>query len=302
MKYVRIIIWLLLIFNAINCKRPAQNADQTPSYHLDYELKSPAEFALGKLTTSNGICFSKDGTNLYTSKPIEKKFRNGKSLMGIFIHTFNNGKWEEPELIDFEIDIDAYHPVLSYDNNILFFNSRSHADSTNFEVPHNIWYAVKTKSGWSTPEMVEGVNSEFYDSYPSPAKNNNLYFNSDRPGGKGGMDIYISKFKNGKYQLPINLEALNSIDAENDLVLDPNENFIIFNRYINATNEIDLYVSFRKNGIWDSPKKLDKINMNNKWELTPTISPDGKYFFYELEGKIMQIDLNEIMDQKNNIQ
>ena len=106
-------------------------------------------------------------------------------------------------------------------------------------IPHNIWFSKKTASGWSLPKMLEGINSVSYDSYPSIAKNNNLYFNSDRMGGMGGMDIYVSYYLNGKYQKPTNIRNINSEHSENDLVVDPEEKFIIFNRYIDSTKAID---------------------------------------------------------------
>ena len=122
-----------------------------------------------------------------------------------------------------------------------------------------------------------------------------MYFNSDREGGKGGMDIYVSNYVNGEYQEPINLKTLNSDQTENDLVVDPEEKFIIFNRYIDSIKALDLYISYREGEDWGKPRALDKINSPKKWELTPSLSPEGKYFFYELDGKIMQIDLAELV-------
>ena len=253
----------------------------------------PIIFAQDQITTRNGINFSKEGTTLYTSGQLSRKFDNGRYYAGIFESQYKAGRWTDPEDIQLGLDIDAYHPVLSMDNKSLFFNSRSHPDSANRSIPHNIWATHKTPGGWSIPEMVVGVNSLAYDSYPSVARNNNLYFNSDRDGR--GMDFYVSHFTDGKYQEPINIENLNSSDVENDLVVDPDERFVVFNRYINSTEEIDLFISFRANNEWTTPRKLDNINSPNDWELTPTLSPDGKYFFYELNHNIMQIDLASLI-------
>jgi len=126
--------------------------------------------------------------------------------------------------------------------------------------------------------MAQGINSSIYDSYPTLARNNNIYFNSDRVGGKGGMDIYVSYYVDGKYQNPINLKTINSPDVENDLVVDPDERFIISNKYIAADKSIDLYISHKRDGVWSKPQKLPKVNTSDKWKLTPTLSPDGEYF------------------------
>ncbi len=277
------------------CSFLASPKQEISSYHSAVELLEPIIFAQGQVSTVNGISFSKMGDTLYTSGTLERKFDNDRSYAGIFESFYVEDGWTEPRILDMGIDIDAYHPVLSMDNNILFFNSRSHLDSINKSVPHDIWAAYQTQQGWSEPAPVEGINSEAYDSYPSVAANLNLYFNSDRPGGKGGMDLYMARYIDGQYQKPVNLEALNSEDVENDLVIDPEERFIIFNRYIHATATIDLFIAFRKGNSWSNPRKLDNLNADDTWELTPSLSPDGKYFFYELDNNIMQVELAHLI-------
>ncbi|MDN5201967.1 hypothetical protein QQ008_11350 [Fulvivirgaceae bacterium BMA10] len=291
MKDLNIIIVIILF---TGCLSENSNNSSAP-YASQKELTEPVAFAPDRITTTNGICFSKDGGTLYTSGQIDRKFNNERNYAGIFESHYENGQWTDPQKIKLTPDIDAYHPVLSSDNKMLFFNSRSHPDSGNNAIAHNIWVMHRNEEGWSRPTMVQGINSLAYDSYPSIARNNNLYFNSDREGGKGGMDFYVSHFVDGHYQEPANLENLNSSDVENDLVVDPDERFIIFNRYINATKELDLFISFRKNNKWTIPRKLDNINAPDTWELTPSLSPGGKYFFYELKNNIMQIDLAHLI-------
>lgn len=280
---------LLVLILLSSCKNK-----NIPPYSRLEKLSEPIVFLNAQITSQNGICFSEDGSTLYTSNPIEEDFTSSKSKMGIYESVYKDGNWSSSELINLD-GLDAYHPVLSNDGSKLFFNSRSHPDTLEKAIPHNIWFVSKSKEGWTNPQLVSGVNSDGYDSYPSLARNNNLYFNSNRDGGEGGMDFYVSYFENGSYQDPIPLLALNSVHEENDLAVDPEERFIIFNRYIHATKSIDLFISYNKNGAWSDPKALININKDNQWELTPTISPDGNYFFYEVEGRIMQIDLDIIV-------
>ncbi len=291
-KFGYIIFTFLLI--CVGCN--TANETEPPPYQLAEYSGSPVPFAGGEITTVNGISFTNDGKTLYTSDNLSQKATNDRSFAGIFKRVFKDGQWGAPESLAFNTSIDAYHPVLSADNKRIFFNSRSHPDSTNVFIPHNIWYADLTESGWSEPKMLNYINSSSYDSYPSIALNNNLYFNSDRPGGQGGMDIYMSEYKDGKYSTPANIEGINSPFSENDLVVDPDEKFIIFNRYIDSSRTLDMYVSMKLSNTWTQPKKLDIINADDKWELTPTLSPDKQYFFYELDGKIMQIELEVLLD------
>ncbi len=59
---------------------------------------------------------------------------------------------------------------------------------------YDIYKATKTKTGWSEPiNAGRNVNSDFWDSAPSIAPDGQaLYFCSNRPGGYGGIDIYVS--------------------------------------------------------------------------------------------------------------
>lgn len=110
----------------------------------------------------------------------------------------------------------------------------------------------------------------------------------------GGGDIYRSKFVNGKYQSPESVTDLNSTDNENDVCIDPFERFIIFNRYIEATREIKLFLSIRAGANWTTPRVITPLEKDTDWELTPTLSPDGKYFFYEVNSNILRVPVAEL--------
>ena len=58
------------MFFIMNCKQTQNNGKNMPPYYLQEKLKFPIEFANGKITTNNGINFSKDGKILYTSNVI----------------------------------------------------------------------------------------------------------------------------------------------------------------------------------------------------------------------------------------
>ena len=58
----------------------------------------------------------------------------------------------------------------------------------------DIYSSVKDRNNWSDPvKLTGGVNSDAWDGYPSISSDGKtLYFSSDRGGGVGGKDIYIS--------------------------------------------------------------------------------------------------------------
>jgi outer membrane protein OmpA-like peptidoglycan-associated protein len=62
---------------------------------------------------------------------------------------------------------------------------------------YDIYSVHKTNAGWSVPKNLgRNINTDFWDSAPSIAPDGKaLYFCSNRPGGYGGIDIYVS-YKN----------------------------------------------------------------------------------------------------------
>jgi hypothetical protein len=142
----------------------------------------------------------------------------------------------------------------------------------------------KTGGGWGEPKNVgPPVNSKGSEWYPTVAASGTIYFGSDREGGKGRTDIYRSRLVNGKYAEAENLgDAVNTQFNEFEPLIAPDESFMIFmaGGRPEGRGGLDLYVSYNRDGAWTKPANLgDKINSAGN-EYSPTISPDGKYFFW----------------------
>ena len=67
-------------------------------------------------------------------------------------------------------------------------------------------YRVANDSEWTQPQPFGAtINTPSYEGMPSLSPDNReLYFVSDRKGGYGGYDIWISRFEDGLWQLPVN--------------------------------------------------------------------------------------------------
>jgi outer membrane protein OmpA-like peptidoglycan-associated protein len=110
--------------------------------------------------------------------------------------------------------------ALSADGHYLFFTrceNRSLDAWTDGGCDLFMAYRVSNDSGWTIPQPFGAtINTPNYEGMPSLSPDNNeLYFVSDRPGGYGGMDIWISRFDNGLWQEPVNAGPnINSIGNE----------------------------------------------------------------------------------------
>ena len=69
-----------------------------------------------------------------------------------------------------------------------------------------IAYRVVDDSAWTQPQPFGAtINTPAYEGMGTLSPDNReLYFVSDRPGGYGGYDIWISHFEDGLWQLPVN--------------------------------------------------------------------------------------------------
>lgn len=263
-------------------------AAQPPPYHVDHPLDRPLAFANGKIRSSNGIAFTPDGRTLYTASDID-------GVAQIHESRFVDGAWTEPTQVPFNSPYHDYQPRLTPDGRRLLFNSRRPMPGTEAETAGSkLWVTERGEKGWGEPTFLVGVNTPdpaIRDSYASVASDGTLYFRSTRSGGLGDGDIYRAEPDGAGGYGPVQPVAeLNSPHNENDLFVDPGERFVIFNRYFESTDDISLFISFATEHGWTPPRVVEELE-TPVYELTPTVSPEGRYFFYELRGTIHQIDL-----------
>lgn len=76
---------------------------------------------------------------------------------------------------------------------------------------------------WSPPQPLPALNSAFHETAPALTGDGAfLYFVSDRPGGRGGTDIWVAKWDGEEYAWPLPLTGrVNTPFAETDPALSP---------------------------------------------------------------------------------
>ncbi len=126
-----------------------------------------------------------------------------------------DGKWHSEGLFEGNINNPAFNtgnPVMSDDGKNLFF-TRSRKNWQNKYISE-IFVSHSDGARWGTPEKLPyPINREdFTSTQPALGKNlrsgkDILYFVSDRPGGKGGMDVWYTEYdkKTDTYRDPVNL-------------------------------------------------------------------------------------------------
>ncbi|MFN3404028.1 MAG: OmpA family protein [Cytophagaceae bacterium] len=132
-----------------------------------------------------------------------KKEENGQWFEDIYISTRDslNGSWSKPENI-------AYINTAGHDASIGLSPDGQELFIYKDEGNGDIFVSVLEGNKWSEPKKIPGgINSKFHEpSATTSADEKVLFFTSDRDGGFGGYDIYMTKMlPNGQWALPKNL-------------------------------------------------------------------------------------------------
>jgi glucose/arabinose dehydrogenase len=265
-----------------------------PPYARRERLLRPEPFAGGRIHTVNGIAFTQDGRTLYTADWVDERDSTGRRRARIFEWRHDGSGWSGPTPVTFASRYTDYQPVMAPDGRRIYFQSTRPLPGDSAEVLQNLWYAERSGSGWGDAQPITALNTPHREGYPSVLADGTAYFVSDRPGGTGGHDFYRSRMVGGVWSAPEPVHELNTRDDENDLFVDPQERFVIFNRYVKATNAVDLFIAVRDGARWRPARRLDELN-GPGWELTPSVSPDGQYLFYTVDGTIMQAELRPLL-------
>jgi outer membrane protein OmpA-like peptidoglycan-associated protein/tetratricopeptide (TPR) repeat protein len=150
----------------------------------------------------------------------------------------------------------------------------------------DIYISFLEKEGWSSPvNLGNRVNTEFWESAPSlsPDKKD-LYFTSNRPGGYGGKDIYVSHLqRNGQWGEPENLGPLiNTVGDESaPFIHADNESLYFTSNGHPGYGGDDLFVSRKDSaGNWTRPVNLGYPVNTIDNEGSIVVTADGKTAYY----------------------
>lgn len=259
-------------------------------------VTQPWPIADGKLRTMNGIAFTRDGQTLYTGLGVGERDARGRPRARLMVQSYRAGAWTTPEPLAINSRFSAYQPVLAPDGKRLYFNSTRPLPGESEERPHQIWMADRSGDRWDEPRPLP-VGAGSNASYPAITSGGTLLFTSNRPGGLGGRDIWTSRIIRGEWSQPVLVPELSSPDDENDVWIDPGSRFAILNRFVESSREISLFVSHHRRGRWSAPRPLDAVNRPKAWELTPCVSPDGRYLLFSLNGVIHSMELRRALER-----
>jgi len=123
----------------------------------------------------------------------------------------------------------------------------------------DIYVSYLKGSKWTNPEPLPyPINTKYHESSASLGPDGKtLYFVSDRPGSKGGRDIWMSKRNNKQWSYPINLTNINTtFDEEGVNEEDDGKTLYFSSKGHNTMGGYDIFKSTNENGKWTNPTNL----------------------------------------------
>jgi outer membrane protein OmpA-like peptidoglycan-associated protein len=155
--------------------------------------------------------------------------------------------------------------------------------------------AIKNPQPFNPQNVGPGINSNFYEYFPSITADGNtfLFTRNLRFEGKEGSqeDFYVSEKINQQWQPALPLKSINSMSNEGAPSLSADGQFMFFVLCPDITGgygrsskkgfgSCDIFFSQKINGKWSEPMNVgEPINTSN-WETQPSFSSDGKTLYF----------------------
>jgi len=209
------------------------------------------------------VSFSPNLAEMYFSPTI-----NGHSY--VHFSKLENKQWTKPRRANFTKGkiSDEFSPLVSHSGNRIYFATY---DPT---APLKIWYVNRLKDSWSDAILLDSPINKDEVVKPTEAKNGDLFYYNE---SKGKMFYAVNK--NGKFpevrEVGIPYGSLGFISPSQDYLV------VQAHKENDKTKDKDIYVYFKKkDGTWSTPISLGNAVNTNYREGGPTLSPDGKYLFF----------------------
>ncbi|MGB3777668.1 MAG: OmpA family protein [Tunicatimonas sp.] len=201
-------------------------------------------------------------------------------------HKDGNGNWAEPQLLSENITTPRNEGTcaVSADGRTLIFTA---CEDRRGRGSCDLFITRRTGNRWSRPENLgPGVNGRSWESQPAlTADGRTLYFVSDRPGGQGLRDIYVSQWQDSLWGPALNVgPEINSARDDVSPFIHANGQTLYFaSNGLPGFGGFDLYVAELAGDNWSEPKNLGYPINTAQDQASLHITADGRYGYYSNE-------------------
>lgn len=176
--------------------------------------------------------------------------------------------------------------MISADGHYIFFSRTENRSENGWDRGGcDLYMAYTADSVWSVPQSFGAtINTPGYEGMPCLSPDNReLYFASDRPGGYGGLDIWVSNFEDGLWQPPRNMgPEINTAGNESAPFLHiDNQTLYFASDGLPGMGGTDLFMCRRiTDTVWSKPVNMGRpINTSADENSIFITSNGGKAYF-----------------------
>ena len=187
----------------------------------------------------------------------------------VMLSRLAGGEWSPPVNITPELmsDGDMYISCLSSDGKLLLLSRDDDFNS-------DLYSSTYDGNTWSPcRKLNKNINTKYWESHGFITEDGQkLIFASDRPGGYGGLDLYISKKTGGDWGPAVNLgpEINTPLNEDRPFLINYGKTLFFSSQGHITMGGYDLFrTELQSNNIWNNPKNLGY----------PLNTPDDNIFF-----------------------
>lgn len=263
------------------------------------KLKENVAFAIAERDNPQDVVFEKLKANLngfdmqyfpsvdaFGQIVFTARARGARSDENLLVSYDSAGFWTKPVSISENINTERNEgtAAISADGQTLVFtgcNKEGNIGSC------DLYISYKEDNNWSEPELLgESVNSEAWESQPSLSRDGKtLYFVSNRSGGLGKQDIYVSENLKGEWQPAVNLGVTVNTSGNDcaPFIYADNSTLFFSSDGKKGLGGLDLFKVTKSNDAWGSAENLGYPINNEKDQIGYSISLDGWAYYSEVE-------------------
>ncbi|GAB1430019.1 OmpA family protein [Ignavibacteria bacterium] len=202
--------------------------------------------------------------------------REGDGQRLFYVERSSSG-WREPEMVSGDVNDGEQvgAPTLTPDGQFMVFSAYRH-DAENIGRT-DLFSARKIDGAWTeVKNLGADVNSDYFDSQPSISSDGmTLYFSSDRPGGMGGTDIWMTARNGDSWTNPVNVRSVNSSNDEmSPSIAADGKTFYFASNRGGGAGGFDLYVCKKSGDAFGTARNMG----------TPINTVDDEYFYTSLQN------------------
>lgn len=230
----------------------AETASLPPFYNVKWEYLNTNKTDFGPTFLGNKVVYSSARVDIKRKlNTKEAKNWEGKAYNQLFITTKDKkGYLQKPKLLTNDLAFNYNEGPIAYSENadkqvVITKNHfiNGHTLEANLSGEMTLLGANYLLSGsWGHAKALPINNADYSSGFPSFSDDGKtLYFSSNRPGGKGGYDIYVCHYINDKWTSPVNLGAPINTPGDEITPFNDGTNLFFSSNWLPGLGGFDLY-------------------------------------------------------------